>query len=491
MTKVRPVESPVPVGRRTVLTFMLGMAGGGLLSRWAAAAGAQAPGKTREQPLTPAANDTSQTGERSGGNAAFPLAVSDNRRYLVDADGAPFLIHGDTAWSLIANLTEEETLRYLDDRQARGFNAVLVNLIEHEFAPDPPANASGEPPFLTPGDYTAPNERYFAHADWVLRQAAERGFLVLLTPSYCGAGGGGEGWYQEMAANGADKLRQYGAYLGRRYRGFGNILWVHGGDYDPPDKDLVRAIAEDIREHDPDALHTAHGAPETDIAAFWAGEPWLDVGNVYSYEDVYTASIEEYARSPVRPFFLMESAYENEHDSTEQSLRAQAYQALLSGAAGQVFGNNPIWHLGGPGLYPAEMTWQEALDSRGAQSMTYLRDLFLSLKWWRLKPDINNELLPEPGVISQLFSGDNHAAAARAGDGAFAIIYVKEQAELTLDLARLAGPRVEARWYDPASGAFSTVDGAPFPASGVQSFRPASENSAGYSDWVLILESRG
>jgi hypothetical protein len=81
------------------------------------------------------------------------------------------------------------------------------------------------------------------------------------------------------------------------------------------------------------------------------------------------------APSPSVPFFLIESAYENEHNATDQRLRTQADHAVLSGAAGQVFGNNPIWHFDGPGLYPAPMTWQEALGGKGTQSMTHLQSL--------------------------------------------------------------------------------------------------------------------
>ena len=33
------------------------------------------------------------------------------------------------------------------------------------------------------------------------------------------------------------------------------------------------------------------------------------------------------------PFFLIESAYENEHEATEQRLRTQAYQAVQGAAA--------------------------------------------------------------------------------------------------------------------------------------------------------------
>ena len=52
-----------------------------------------------------------------------------------------------------------------------------------------PANAYGQEPFLAPGDYDTPNEAYFRHADWVLRRAADKGFLVLLAPSYLGGHG--------------------------------------------------------------------------------------------------------------------------------------------------------------------------------------------------------------------------------------------------------------------------------------------------------------
>ena len=71
--------------------------------------------------------------------AAFPLGIATGNRYLEDAAGRPFLIHGDTAWSLIAQLTLEDAGRYLQDRRARGFNTILVNLLEHMFSSKAPA----------------------------------------------------------------------------------------------------------------------------------------------------------------------------------------------------------------------------------------------------------------------------------------------------------------------------------------------------------------
>jgi Protein of unknown function (DUF4038)/Putative collagen-binding domain of a collagenase len=354
----------------------------------------------------------------------------------------------------------------------------------------PPRSAGWLPRYGTSvaslfADFASPNEAYFAHADWVLQRAAEKGFLVLLTPSYVGWSGGSQGWYRAMVANGPAPLRQYGAYLGRRYREFTNILWVHGGDYDPPDKDLVRAIVEGIREFDTRALHTAHGAPETSLPDYWQGEAWLQVSNVYTYEPVHAVALAHAARPERVPFFLIESAYENEHGITEQGLRMQAYQAVLCGAAGQIFGNNPIWHFDGPGLHPAPVTWRRALDSPGARSMTHLRALMRTLPWWLLEADADHTFL-----IGGRGPEDARAVGARASDRSFALVYLPRSREITIDLGELAGAEVVARWYDPANGRFFTVSGSPFPTTGLRRLKPKhGDNSSGFDDWVLVLES--
>ena len=86
------------------------------------------------------------------------------------------------------------------------------------------------------------------------------------------------------------------------------------------------------------------------------------------------------------PYFLMESAYENEHDVSTRQLRTQAYQALLAGATGQLFGNNPIWHFGSGGLARAPVDWQEALGEPGSRSMSVVGQIFGSLRWWGSGP---------------------------------------------------------------------------------------------------------
>jgi hypothetical protein len=417
--------------------------------------------------------------------AAFPLRIPAGRRHLEDAAGQPFLIHGDTAWSLIAQLTREDAATYLQDRQARGFNAILVNLIESRFSSHPPANAYGHQPFLTPGDFTTPGEDYFAHADWVVRHAAERGILVLLAPAYLGYDGGAEGWYREMAASGPAKLSAYGQYLGRRYGSFTNILWVHGGDFNPPRKELVRAVAEGIREFDPRALCTAHCAPETAALAYWQGEPWLQLDNVYTYGPVYTAAHKQYTRPERMPFFLMESRYEGEQGvSHAQRMRVQAYQAVLSGASGQLFGNNPIWRFDGPPIHPSPLKWQEALGSPGASSMSHLRALLSGLPWWTLEPDAGHAL-----ITSGHGEAYDRAVAARSADRSMALAYLPTIRSVSINLGELSPESIAARWYDPTDGRYLPATEAPIQGSRTHTFRSMRNNSAGDGDWVLVLQS--
>jgi chitodextrinase len=438
-------------------------------------------------------------------SSQFPLHVDASNRYLVDAWGNPFLLHADSAWSLIADLSDEDAEQYLEDRRKKGFNAVIVNLLEHKFSSKATRNFYNDPPFdgavsgfSGPSDYSKRNEAYFAHADKVIQMAAAKGILVLLTPSYLGSVGGDEGWYQEMVANGSTKMRAYGQYLGQRYASYSNILWVHGGDFNPPlaDKPLVSEIALGIKEGDTHSLHTAHCSAGNSALNCWRNEPWLQVNSIYTYDSVPANSQDAYQDTSSMPFFLIESGYENEHmpDGNEQHVRVQAYQALLSGAMGQAFGNNPIWHFDGPPLgtvIPA--AWQDWLPSAGAQSMVNVRSVFSQREWWKLVPDFSNTLLTD-GVAGSGGTQYDLAVAAKASDGSFAIVYMPDARTLKVDLSKLAGLEVNARWVDPASGAFIAIPGSPFQTSSVpQSLTPPLNNTVNrtgpFTDWVLVLES--
>jgi len=411
----------------------------------------------------------SGSARHAAANPVYPLKVGPNKRYLVDQQNVPFLIQGDSPWSLIVGVTNAEVELYLENRRLQGFNTLMVNLIEHKFKG--PVNREGEGPFATPGDFSTPNEKYFAHADWVIKKAAEKGIQILLAPCYLGYKGTDEGWYEEIQANGPLKCRNYGRYLGKRYKDFDNILWLMGGDRTPEKAlDEVREIAMGIKESDSRHLFTAHCAPEQSAADGLPQESWLDVNCTYTYEIVHKKLMADYNRDPLMPFFLIESTYEGEHNSTPVQIRRQAYWAILCGAMGQLMGNRPIW-LFDPG-------WQAALDASGSVSMAHLKALFISRPWHELVPDQKHK-----AVTSGLgeFNGLDYVAAARTADGSSIIAYLPAGRTLTVDLTAVSGRQARAWWYDPRTGFAESIGR--FPTSGMKRFTPRNNQ-----DWLLVLD---
>jgi Protein of unknown function (DUF4038)/Putative collagen-binding domain of a collagenase len=407
------------------------------------------------------------------------LAVSSNHRHLVDADNNPFLLQGDAAWSLLVTLSKVDASAYLQNRREKGFNAILVNLIEHKFCKNPPRNAEGEAPFTTPGDFSTPNERYFAHADWILKEASKNGIYVLLAPIYLGYKGTDEGWSTELMALSPAKCLEYGRYLGRRYNNFDNIIWVMGGDRNPESTlERVDLIALGIKEHDPNHLFTAHCAPDNDAADQYGGGGWLSFNTVYTYQLVHPRLYAAYRRNPAEPFILIESSYEGEHNSSEAQIRRQVYWTILCGGFGHVFGNNPIWHFDGPGLFPVKETWREAMDLPGSVSMKHWGDLFRSRKWHELVPDQKHEVVTQ-GLGE--FMGLDYLAAARRADGGTMVAYMPTSRAITVDLSKISGSEAQAWWFDPRSGSASRAG--QFATQGLHKFTPP-----GPGDWVLVLD---
>ena len=406
------------------------------------------------------------------------LQVSANQRYLEDEAGTPFFLTGDAAWSLIAQLTLPEATVYLDDREEKGFNLAMVNLIEHQFSSNPPANAYGDDPF-TGRPFVTPNEDYFAHADAVVSLAEDRGIVLLLAPVYLGYGCGNEGWCGEIQAATLAEMREWGRYLGQRYAGYDNIVWLIGGDTDPtPVADKLVQVVEGIREFDSTHLITAHNAPETQAIDGWPGVDWIDVNSVYTYSSIlYEAVQDGYEVDPPLPLFLLESAYENEHGSTPESLRRQSYWAALSGAFGHVFGNCPIWHFGYSTSWCGLDDWEAELDEPGSANMSHYRRLFESRRWTELVPDFGHDALVS-GFGTP--STTNYAVAAVAVDGSSIVAFLPTSRTVTVDATGLTGDSTRGWWYDPADGTVTDLGTQP---RGTHSYTPPASG-----DWVLVVD---
>lgn len=404
-------------------------------------------------------------------NFIFPLKISANRRYLVDQNDKPFLLHGDTAWSIITALNEAEVERYLKNRATKGFNALIINLVEHHF--NGPLNRQGEHPFTDPLDVATPNERYFDYADWVLQKTSDYGFTVLLAPLYLGYKNpiDTEGWIHEARLSGTNRCYRYGRFLGERFAHLKNIIWMMGGDRNPDGvQDEVNSLMIGIKQADKHSLFTAHQHPDDSMPARYGWAGWLDLNGTYSYQILQKKLLMDYNYKPTMPFILLETTYEGEHNASAVQIRRQAYWANLCGATGQFLGNRPIW-LFDPG-------WEEAIDAQGSRDMVHVKSLFSARAWYDLVPDQSHKIVT--GGLGE-FNGMDYLAAAMTSDGSALIAYMPTARAITVDLAKLNGTQVNGWWFDPRTGD-STPAGS-FPTSGPTHFVPPGEG-----DWALVLD---
>jgi len=418
-------------------------------------------------------------------NVKYPLKIGTNKRYLVDQNNVPFLLQGDAAWSLIVALTKAETEQYLKNRRQKGFNTILVNLIEHKFCKNPPKNAYGEEPFTKPGDFSSPNEKYFAHVDYVVKKAAEHGIQVVLAPIYLGYEGTDEGWIKEVMASSLEKCLEYGSYLGKRYEEFDNIIWHMGADFNPGIyTEHIDIIALGIKEHDKRHLFTAQCAPEFSAVDVFSGGGWLDINTTYTYSIVHQKCLTDYNRTPVLPYLLIESTYEGENNASEVQIRRQACWAVLCGGFGHVFGNWPTWAFGGKESLDNKhhrrlgADWKAALDSPGATSLMHWGRLFRSRAWYELVPDQKHEIAMR-GLGE--FRGLDYLSAARTRDGGTIIAYTPTCRTITVDMSKLSGSKAVAWWYDPRTG--KAISAGEFQTAGLEELIPPGEG-----DWVLVLD---
>ncbi len=407
-----------------------------------------------------------------GGKAAFPLKASKDGRYLMDQAGKPFLINGDTPWSLTHNLTYDEAVRYMEDRRRKGFNALIIS-VPDAYGPDgshlDPPDRQGNSPFLQ-RDITRPVEAYWAHVDRVLSKSEELGFLVLFFPAYLGCCE--DGYLKLFLENGPARALEYGRWIGKRYRSRKNVIWVHGGDRDVKEaREIVAQIRSGIKEASPTSLHTVHWAPETDP---WVpfGEDWIDIYTTYTYKSVPAQVLSHWNHHPTKPVVLIETHYENDFGKkTADDARKYPYRAILSGAAGHFFGNKPLWFCG--------RGWETALDSPGSRYMELVGRFFRSHAWHRLVPDLEHRLIldgaGDPGT-------EEGVQAAVSSAGNLAIAYVPSVRPLKVNLAVLSTGRVRESWWSPVSG--KTVQTSLHERGATVVLTPPAPG-----DWLLVLES--
>jgi hypothetical protein len=419
---------------------------------------------------------------------SFPVGVSANGRYLVDQNGAPYLLVGDSPQCLATNLSPADMDYFFADREQHGFNAMWVDTLCGPYTGGRSnySTYDGITPFTTPEDLSTPNPAYFARIDSLVKLAATYGITLLLEPAETGS------FRNLLRSNGVAKDFAYGAYLGRRYRNAPNIIWLSGNDYqsdqwatyDP----YTTALARGLRSPDPKRLQTVELDYPVSLSTDnprWAS--LVGLNSAYTYSPTYAEVLEGYNRTPTLPVILLEANYEGENNvggspASPDILRRQEYWTMLSGASGQLYGNHYTWGF-------QYSRWKDELDTAGATQIAILVNFFTSLPWYNLVPD-QTHILVTSGFgtpkVTGLVSDSDYATAASTPDGRLAIVYLPTPRPITVDMGRFRGP-VTGRWLDPTNGRYTAAASGPIPNTGSHEFTPTGPNGEGNGDWVLVL----
>lgn len=429
--------------------------------------------------------DPTVTGTSSGLlSATVPsnaLRVSADKRSLINPDGTPFFYMADSAWELFNKLTRAQADQYLEARAAQGFTVIQAE-VNARFK-----DVAGNSVFVG-NDPTKPNEAFFKNVDYMVRKANLLGMYVAIVPVD-----------SEWSASGKfnkDNVYQWGRSIAGRYAN-SKVIWVLGGDVPGNGGDgiemwrnmaagLTRAVGRDPEK----VLITYHPYFAQSSSQWFQNEPWLDFNAIQSGQapnrSNYNMIATDYGKTPIRPVIDIEPGYEDipagikagSPRLTDYDVRKAEYASLFAGSFGVTYGNNNVWQFVKTGNERnlATMTWQQALKSMGAYSMQYLKRLMLS------RPQ--NRVPDQSLIVGTPYAAVDRLQATRGADGSFAFIYSASGKAVTVNLNKLSGKQVTARWYNPRAA--KSVYLGVFAKNGNRTFTAPS--SGVNNDWVLVLD---
>lgn len=440
-----------------------------------------------------------------------------DRRYLVSGNDEPFYWLADTAWQFFWWTTDESARAYLRRRQELGFTVVLSTLLPFK-VPYTDPSACGGAPFVE-DDPSKPDAEspYWRHVDYCVDTAAELGMYIGLLPTW--------GRYVNGPLPKDDRSETtdavfteesayiYGRFLGGRYGGRENVVWVFGGDRRPDWQGDRTAVYEAMVEgsmagvaglgrhpdcHDPSEpslgglLKTYHPGGGMTSSTWFHTAPWLDFNMSQSghaakdLKTLWSLVENDYGLAPVKPALNGEPNYENHPVNwnvenewfDDYDARKGAYLGVFAGGFGNTYGTWSTWQIQRPDV---------ADFLPGLTQMQHLRRLMESRPFLGRIPD--QELV----AVQSAGSSPLPARATRDHDGSWAMVYLPgTQHTVTIDMNRLSGRQMRAWWYRTSDGVVCSQDGtetdAPFdeaPRGGEVVF---TSPDADGPDWVLVLD---
>jgi len=442
---------------------------------------------------------SASSGARDPTARLFPVGLDATKKYFEDQNGNPCFGLGDAPQGMVVQLVAAQVEQYLSDRASRGINIIWWYPVDNIYSSSPPNNANGDAPF-SGGDFLGMSSQtaYWNYVDHVMQRCLAWGMTVVFNPMFVGLNGT-SGYLTSVQAASTATLQGYANFLGARYGGFPNLIWLIGGDADPNISGLysqINIFATALKSADTgnhlfmleacrfsDVIGAAPNGGYSSSEGLTAGlgsvPSWLSVNWVYQHQAAVLAGAQRCYPEGF-PCFMGETDYEGDSVTAAQ-LRGEAYNSILGGCTlGYMFGNAAIWPFGSANSQDTATAtlspWQGQLSSQGSTDLQRMGKLFRSRRHNLLVPDISNAVMTTGST--------NGSVCARTNDGQTIIAYLPSNQTVTIDMTKItdASGFANCNWFNPMTGAVTAIGN--IANTGTHNFTSPDSN-----DWVLVIDS--
>ncbi len=360
-------------------------------------------GKTGTLAAGPSSSETSTIFTRHG----F-WSIPPGGRNLIHADGRPRLLCADTAWALPWRATVEQAETYARDRQAKGFNAVLLMTVQPDMDCKGPRSRTEDLGFdvgfedLPKGTLRQLRPEYFQMFDRLTGILVAHGIAPVYQPVFHGYGWKGRRVAGNVAS--AEDYARYSRYLVARY-GARPAIWLVGGDGPATDPAIVAQLdraGQEIEKWDayrqPTGIHySPHALNRTHQDKDWLDFQWCQTG--HNGEHVAERVADMWRNTPIKAVANGEPTYENIGKTGSGAGWWQGHEAWCNltagGTMGLVYGAGSLWqwrlHTKEPDhadwCTAPDAGWREALDFEGSRYPGFAAKILDGLPFADMQPN--------------------------------------------------------------------------------------------------------
>lgn len=450
-------------------------------------------------------------GNASAGNAimfnsppatgSFAYPVSTANRKFIDQNGNPYLLKTMSSWAMSQEASNTEITQALEGLKSLGFNAATVSpfgVHMNDSFGDRYKNKAGQS-FFTGTPFASSLGPAWSSMDWVMQEATRLHMTIVFSQFLSW---GDTGTTPDVINAGTTNNYNYGKAVAQRYASYPNIVWHVMGDFewhsvDPIGRNLD-AMFHGLKDGDGSNQRLIIAEQQNGLTGydqFISDETgtnayqWFkqSANELYNYG---SAAVEQFdnvwneAGATSYPLVDIEPPYVNAPHypgNQNQQLRERNYATFIRGGSGINYGHEKWWPFGVTGLFDGGPGWLNILSQapqlHAKHAWTVLDEYVADASW-----------TPDNGTFLKtgLGSGDTKAASGMSSDAA--LVYFPSTRSVTVDTSALSGNgNVRLRWYDPTSGAYTTI-AASESQTASRSIAYPSAHGDGTNDWLLVVD---